>query len=106
MRVGLMNSARNRVVLLSLACFGWMTAETLAAEAVAVDVSAYKTECGVTVVQDGQRILADWRFDKTDRGQLALSLDVNQPLIESISLGTEDERRPLAKNVEPQVFVT
>jgi hypothetical protein len=78
---------------------GWVHA---AAAAPAVDVSAYNSDCGVTIRQRGERLTASWPGADGSRCAVEFSLGENKPLIASLEVG----RKALVRDVNPVFLVT
>jgi hypothetical protein len=83
-----------------------ITSRISAAEPV-VDLSGYRTECGVTVRHDASQLLVEWPMGANQAGQLVIDLRPGQPLFRSMGIAPEvaGPRRPLFEGVEPGTFL-
>jgi hypothetical protein len=79
---------------------------------VPVDLSGYRTDCGVGVSPlDGGRLKIEWPMGDGDSGRLVLDTTPGAALVESLSVvadspGTGPDARPVLERVEPVYFVT
>jgi hypothetical protein len=73
---------------------------------VAVDISAYSRDCGVDVERENDLLTIAWPVAKEERGRLVLNLKPGEPLIEELSLATDEAGEPLFADADPAVVVT
>lgn len=78
------------------------------ADDVSVDLSAYKPECGVAIVQQDSRLRIRWPMAEGEHGELLLELKAGQPLIESIGIATTADAAatPIVHRVNPVTLIT
>jgi len=72
-----------------------------------VDLSGYKTDCGVTVVRGDQRMTIVWPMGGEETGQLVINLRAGEPLLQSVDVALREGApfRPILQNVDPVTFV-
>jgi hypothetical protein len=64
-----------------------LAATAATAQDVAVDMGAYKADCGVTILRDGDRLAVAWPIADGVARRLALDLRPGRPLIEALGIG-------------------
>jgi hypothetical protein len=77
----------------------------LAAE-VSVDLSRYRSDCGIAVRHQADQLVLEWPMEGNEAGQLSLNLRPGQPLIRSMAVAAPSGRpKALLQNVEPVTFL-
>ncbi len=74
---------------------------------VAVDLSGFREDSGVTARREGERLIIAWPMGDED-GRIVLDLRPGRPLIASLGRSSRDSRRdsPILKDVDPVTYVT
>ena len=78
-------------------------ANVAAAQAIPIDLAAYRAESGVMIRQDGTRMRLEWPIENRDRGVLVLQLAPEAPLIDSLALArdSDDSASAVIQQVNP-----
>src|SRR4051794_13984996 len=77
------------------------------ARGIAVDLSAYKADCGVTVEKDDQGLTVAWPMDGGETGRLGVDLRAGEPLFRSLDVSPAPGApfRSLLEKAEPEAFL-
>ncbi len=91
--------------------FGLLTAaisSQAAADAVAVDLSAYQPASGVAIRRDGTQLRVAWPMAEGEHGVLVLQLQAKQPLIEELGIAKTADGPAVAllRKVQPATQLT
>ena len=75
---------------------------------VAIDLSKYRSDSGVAVKQEPQKIVVSWPISADERGEVTLNLDPGQPLIESmgIAAGNAGPAAVIGRKLDPVSVLT
>jgi hypothetical protein len=79
----------------------------VSADAIDVDLSGYRPECGVTVRRGEERLTIEWPLEREEVGQVVLDLRDGQPLIETMGIAARqgEASRRILQDVDPITFV-
>src|SRR5262249_39719884 len=105
-RTSLMAPLRVRTTMLALLGMVGIMSRLPAAEPV-VDLSGYRTECGVIVRHEASELRVQWPIGPNQDGHLVFDLRRGEPLFRAMGITPRDvgSRQPLFEGMDPATFL-